>query len=133
MAELADNFAQHSKKTVAALTLQLYPKLGMLRVAIGDCGIGIRQSLAMNPQHSWVAKERHHVAVLEAFKTGVSRKLEGGVGFTDILNGLDDLGGYLRLATGNEYVLVRKGKAKVGDMKFNLPGVQIELHLPIRS
>ena len=41
-----------------------------------------------------------------------------------------ELGGQLRLATGNEYVIVKKDKATAGRMSFNLPGVQIELSLP---
>lgn len=133
VAELVDNFAQHSEKTLAALALQYYPNVRNLRVAIADCGIGIRESLASNPKHKWVANEPHHVAVLEAFKPGISRKREGGVGFTDILDGVNELGGRLSLATGDQYVVVRKGNAKVGDMTFNLPGVQVELFLPGRS
>jgi hypothetical protein len=68
--------------------------------------------------------------VLEAFKPTVSRKPEGGTGFTDVLEGVTELGGQLRLATGNEYVIVKKGKATAGRMSFDLPGVQIELSLP---
>lgn len=130
VSELVDNFAQHSEKTLAALALQYYPKRRCLRVAIADCGIGIRNSLASNPKFKWVANEPHHVAVMEALKAGVSRKREGGMGFIDVLNGVNDLGGRLSLATGSNYVIVRQGNAIIGDMGFTLPGVQIELFLP---
>jgi anti-sigma regulatory factor (Ser/Thr protein kinase) len=50
--ELADNFAQHSHRNLGALALQYYPRLGALRIAVADCGIGIRASLSENPKHS---------------------------------------------------------------------------------
>jgi len=128
--ELVDNFAQHSGQNLAAPTFQFYPTPRNLLIAIADCGIGIRESLASNPKYAWLAERPHHVAVLEAFKPTVSRKPEGGTGFTDVLEGVTELGGQLRLATGNEYVIVKKGKATAGRMSFDLPGVQIELSLP---
>jgi len=132
VSELVDNFAQHSGKTLAAFTFQYYPRKENLLIAIADCGVGIRKSLSSNPKYASLANKAHYVAVLEAFKAGVSRKAEGGTGFTDILEGVSDLGGQLRLATGNEYVIVRKGKVSVGDMTCDLPGVQIEIFLPER-
>ncbi|MBM4296703.1 MAG: ATP-binding protein [Deltaproteobacteria bacterium] len=133
VSELVDNFAQHSGQILAALTLQFYPTPRNLLIAIADCGIGIKESLASNPRYSWLAEQPHHVAVLEAFKPTVSRKPEGGTGFTDVLEGVTELGGQLRLATGNEYIIVKKGKAVAGQLSFDLPGVQIELSLPERK
>lgn len=132
ISELVDNFAQHSRKNLAALTLQYYPRIGSLRIAVGDCGIGIRKSLSSNRKYAWLAKMPHYRAALEALKPGVSRKAQGGTGFTDVLDGIADLGGQLRLATGDEYIMVRSGKATYGPMNFNLPGVQLELFLPGR-
>lgn len=130
VAELVDNFAQHSYRHLAALALQFYPRLGTLRLAIGDCGVGIRESLLENPKHGWLEDQPHHVAAKEALKAGISRKPEGGVGFVDVLNGIDELGGQLLLATGNEYISVRKGRIAHGGMRYDLTGVQIELVLP---
>ncbi len=130
VSELVDNFAQHSGKNLAALALQYYPRLGALRLAIADCGMGIRASLSANRKHSWLQGEAHHVAAMEALKAGVSRKFQGGTGFIDVLNGVDELRGVLRLATGDEYILVRRGRAAYGLMNYNLPGVQIEISFP---
>src|SRR5688572_7613923 len=38
VAELVDNFAQHSRKILAALTLQYYPRKANLSIAVADCG-----------------------------------------------------------------------------------------------
>jgi hypothetical protein len=132
VSEVVDNFAQHSGKNLAALALQYYPRLGVLKIGIADCGIGIKASLCENPDHSWLDSEPHHVCALEALKLGVSRKPpgQGGVGFVDVLDGIDELGGVLRLATGDEYITVRKKQALWGQMKYDMPGVQIELSFP---
>ena len=132
VSELVDNFAQHSGKKLAALALQYYPRLGALRISIADCGIGIRASLSENPKHRWLENEPHHISALEALKLGVSRKPrgQGGVGFLDVLDGIDELGGLLRLATGDEYITIRKKQPTWGQMHYDLPGVQIELSFP---
>ena len=49
--ELVDNFQQHSNEQEAVCCLQLYPTLGRLDFAIGDCGIGIRKSLGLGSNH----------------------------------------------------------------------------------
>lgn len=133
IAELVDNFAQHARRQFAALALQYYPSLQILRVALADCGVGIRASLSENPQHRWLLNRPHHIAAIEALTPGVSRKHEGGIGFLDILNGVDDLSGVLFLATGDEYIRVRRRKVTHGPMHFDLSGVQIELRLPVGS
>lgn len=132
ISELVDNFAQHSKRNLAALALQYYPQPGNLMIAVGDCGVGIRSSLASNRKYAWLKKEPNYIAALEALKPGVSRKPQGGTGFTDVLDGVADLGGELRLATGDEYISVEKGEANYGAMNFDLPGVQLEISLPGR-
>lgn len=129
--ELVDNFAQHSCRNLGALALQYYPRLRALRVAVADCGIGIRASLAENPQHRWLRNEPHHTAALEAFQECVSRKPQGGIGFLDVRNAVDEMGGQLLLSTGDEYISIRKRQVAFGGgMHYDLPGVQIELFLP---
>lgn len=132
ISELVDNFAQHSKRNFAALALQYYPQPGTLMIAVGDCGVGIRSSLASNRKYAWLKDKPHYIAALEALKPGVSRKAQGGTGFTDVRDGVADLGGELRLATGDEYISVEKGDASYGAMNFDLPGVQLEISLPGR-
>lgn len=130
VSELVDNFAQHSQRNLAALALQYFPRRGSMSLAIADCGVGIRASVSDNPKYRWLEKEPHHTAALEALKPGVSRKPEGGIGFVDVLDGVEEFGGQLRLATGDEYIIVRKRRATYGPMHHNLPGVQIELLIP---
>lgn len=44
VAEIIDNFVQHSGELLAVMTFQYYPKNQVLVVAIGDCGIGIKKA-----------------------------------------------------------------------------------------
>lgn len=130
VSELVDNFARHSEKNLAALTLQYYPNRQNFLIAIGDSGIGIRASLSSNPAYSWLSNESHSRAVIEAFKPGVSRT-EGGMGLTEVLDDVMELHGQVRVATGGEYVIVRQGRrAQAGKFPFALPGVQVEIFLP---
>jgi hypothetical protein len=129
--ELVDNFAQHSQKSLAAIALQYYPNPRQLRVGIGDCGQGIRASLGANPRYHRLLREPHRVAIVEAIKPGVTAKAEGGVGFTDIINGVNDLRGILHLCTGDAYLEIRSGRpTTTGPMAFDLPGVQVDLFVP---
>ncbi|HEY1267845.1 MAG TPA: hypothetical protein VGH16_11360 [Candidatus Binatia bacterium] len=131
ISELVDNFTQHSNRSLAALAIQYYPRARSVTIAIGDCGIGIRASLCENPRHAWLADYPHHIAIQQALTPGVSRKMAGGIGFTDVLDGVADLRGVLRIATGDAYIVVRRGlRATYGYMNYHLPGVQLELVLP---
>lgn len=126
VAELIQNFVDHAGKQMAAFMVQYYPKNQTFSIAIGDCGRGIRARLSSLPQYEYLQTRPHREAVIKAFEYGVSSKPAGGAGFSTILEGVAALDGEFRLATGNEYVVVSKGKQRAGPMGFLLPGVQIE-------
>ncbi len=133
VAELVNNFARHAKGPLAALAMQWYPRLHIIRLAIGDCGIGIRQSLSSNPKYAHLAVKPHHEVVWQAFQAGVSRSREGGFGLTTVLENVEELGGSLALASGDGYV--RKSLSRpfrYGNMAFDLSGVQIEVLIPTK-
>lgn len=129
-AELIDNFAQHSERNLAAFMLQYYPTKHRVVLAIGDCGTGIRESLASVERYHHVASQPHWEAALLAFEPQVTRKSEGGTGLTDVRATIIEMGGNLVLATGNGYVHVASGETEYGAMAYDLPGVQIELTSP---
>ena len=128
--ELVDNFAQHSGSSLAACTMQYYPAVRRVDFAIGDCGIGIRGSLASNPTYVRVGGWEHSEAALVAFDPLVSRKPEGGMGLTGVREAIITSRGLLVLATGDGWVRI-DGKVsevvEVGRMEIDLPGVLIEL------
>lgn len=133
MSELVDNFAQHSERTLAAVAMQYYPNLRYVSLSIGDCGVGIRSSLASNPKHSHIAQVPHHQAALEAFEPLVSRRAEGGTGLTEVREQTIKLGGSLILATGDGYVTIDQKGTRFGPMAYDLSGVQIQLGFPERK
>ena len=132
--ELVDNFHQHSDQQFAACCLQVYPKLKRLDFAIGDCGIGIRESLAQNSGFKHLDSWQHVDAALEAFKDGVTSRIGGGgTGLGTVRENILELGGQMFLSTGNAWV---QFGAKIldgfryGEYENDLPGVQIEVSIP---
>lgn len=132
VAELVDNFAQHSQRSLAACAMQYYPAIRRVVFAIGDCGIGIRGSLALNPRYAYLAQRPHHEAADLAFQPLVSRKQEGGTGLTEVADAVTAAKGRLLLSTGDGYVRIESGRKEIGRMALDLPGVQIELSLSER-
>ncbi len=132
VSELVDNFAQHSQRSLAACAMQYYPASGRVVFAIGDCGIGLRGSLALNPRYAYLAQRPHHEAADLAFQPLVSRKLEGGTGLTEVADAVTAAKGRLLLSTGDGYVRIESGRKEIGRMALDLPGVQTELSLSER-
>ena len=103
-----------------------------VKIALGDCGVGIRKSLASQPKYSYLRLRSDFTAALKAFEPLVSRKQEGGMGLVDVKEGIQELGGDLTLSTGKGYVQFRGARTYYGEMAYNLPGVQIDLSIPER-
>ncbi len=144
ISELVDNFAQHSESFLGAFAMQYYPpkrfggirptSRGRVEIAIGDCGIGIRTSLARNELHARVLNEPHHVAIRRALEPLVSTRAEGGTGLTEVRAIARRIRGVLRLTSGDGYyIMSRSGIEMYGTTASNLSGVQIQLTIPERS
>lgn len=133
LSELVDNFAQHSGKTLGVFAMQWYPKNHQIVLAIGDCGVGIRSSLSSSAKHAYLSQASHREAALKAFEPLVTCRQEGGMGLTEAREGVLELGGSLLLATGDGYVIINGSGTRVGEMNYDLPGVQIELSFPERT
>lgn len=130
MCELVDNFALHSRCVLAVVAMQYYPNLHRIIFSVGDCGIGIRSSLASNPIFGFLSDRPHYEAALKAFEPLVSRMSEGGTGLTEVKEEIINLNGRLTLATGDGYVIIEKENTRYGQMAYDLPGVQIQLSFP---
>lgn len=131
--EIVDNFAMHSECALATVAMQYYPNLHRIVIAVGDCGIGIRASLISNPKYSYMMNSPHCEVALKAFEPLVSRLSEGGTGLMEARDGTLELGGVLTLATGDGYVIIRKGGYNFGRMAYDLTGVQMSFSIPERS
>ena len=133
VSELVDNFSQHSETKLAACALQWYPRKKRLDFAIGDCGIGIRRSLAQNPSLRHIQYVSHSEAAERAFQEGVGRRPQGGMGLADVRANVDELNGRLLLSTGDGWLLVDSSGGRIGKQACDLPGVQIEVSVPAES
>lgn len=133
--ELVDNFSRHSGEQLAACAMQLYSARAELHFAVGDCGVGIRGSLARNPKYADLSGAPHHEAAVKALEDGVTGSSEGGTGFGTVLGAVLDLGGQMSLCTGDGWVRIESGRQGVqfGTMRYNLPGVQVEVIMPVEG
>ena len=130
ISELVDNFSQHSGEDLAACAVQWYPNDRRLDFAIGDCGIGIRSSLAKNYRYRDLITKDHAEAAVKALEPGVGRKSEGGMGLTEVSEEVASSGGSLFLSTGDGWVQVTSDEVRSGNQLYDLPGVQVELTVP---
>ena len=133
VSELVDNFERHSRSehTLAAIAVQYYPNMKRLDIAIGDCGVGIRTSLADNPQYGYLANHSHHDAIREAFKPLVSGRIQGGgMGLSEVKDTIQDMNGSLILSSGDGYFKMNANAEEYGLMYYDLSGVQVSLSVP---
>ena len=133
--ELVDNFSRHSGQQLASCAMQLYPTRGELHFAVGDCGVGIRSSLAMNPRYEGLSSAPHHEAAAKALEDGVTGSSEGGTGFGTVRGDVLELGGKMTLRTGDGWVHIEADREDVqsGTMRYDLPGVQVEVVIPVEG
>jgi len=129
--ELVDNFSRHSEQTLGAFMMQYYPNAEQLILAVADCGIGIRASLSTNPKYAYLSSRPHHEALAKAFEPLVTRFEEGGMGLKDVRDEIQQLDGTFILSTGDAYVKFTNQREEIGSMAYELPGVQIELTIPV--
>ena len=133
--ELVDNFRRHSEHGVGACAFQYYPQLGSLRFAVGDCGIGIRESLSRNPRYSSIRNQTDEAAAKLALDEGVSGHVEGGTGFSTIIDGVRELRGRFYLSTGNawlrHYHSYSRDKVIAKTTAYGFPGVRAEFQIPV--
>ena len=130
VSEIVDNFAQHSGRILGVFATQYYPQSNRLTLAFGDCGVGIRESLSSNPNYSYLADGTHRDAVVTAFEPLISRRPEGGMGLTEVHEGIIDLGGTLFLSTGDAHVQIKGRSFTTGESLYDFAGVQIGLSFP---
>ncbi len=73
VSELVDNFAQHAGTNLpATFTMQWFPNHRHLTIALGDCGLGIRQTLQRNEEYAHVADFTDEDAIALALRQRVS-------------------------------------------------------------
>lgn len=132
VSELVDNFAQHAGTNLpAAFTMQWFPALKYLTIALGDCGLGIRQTLQRNQQYAHVAGIPDQDAIALALEQRVSCQPDHGMGLTEVVESVLATKGSLTIASGSGRVIIdSEGKLYRKQQKFDLPGVQLAVHFP---
>lgn len=132
--ELIDNAVRHSRSHInapACMIFQLFPDDHYVEVALADSGVGIRQNLSAKYH---VSNDR--AAVVRAFEDGVTSKDEGGTGLSTIMENVERLDGSLFLSTGEGYVIANhttKYNLMSSTADYNLPGVQVQITIPLQG
>ena len=132
VAELVDNFVhaiQRQRRQRAWFSA--IPGLSGVDLALGDCGIGILQSLSKNSRYRYIEKKSHMDAASLAFQEKVGSGVEGGMGLSTVRENVVQMKGSMFLSTGDGWVFVGRGLEEVGDQAYDLPGVQIEVSIPL--
>ena len=129
VAELVDNFVQHAQKPFGVITAQYYPTKRQFRVALADCGIGIKESLCRSNKYPEVAEMPHSDAIAKAFEPLVTCKHEGGMGFDYVRDIVSSLAGTLFLSSfdGCVYLNEKGILYTLPPSPYALPGVHAEL------
>ncbi len=129
VAELVDNFVQHALKPYGVITAQYYPTRHQLRVALADCGVGIKESLGESNKYPEIASMTHSEAIVKAFEPMVTRKTEGGMGFDYVRDIVTQHKGTLFLSSfdGSVYLDGRGTLYVLPPSPYSLPGVHAEL------
>lgn len=126
--ELADNFVAHSGENLGVLTAQYFPRVGRATLVVGDCGCGIRNSLASNREFAYIEDHSDCDAIELALKEGVSCRGEGGMGLSEIADQVKRIGGTLSIFSGTGHVEIRPHDVR-RSTKPHFPGVQVQVDL----
>lgn len=118
VSELANNVSQHAKKPGFAMA-QYNGQADLIRVAIADSGIGIRQSFAATGSPHWGSGLTDAEALALALQPKVSSKghlttpwgasINAGVGLTLLKEFCMETGGSFFIASGNASLLLTPG------------------------
>lgn len=129
VAELVDNFVQHALQPYGVITAQYYPTRHQFRVALADCGVGIRESLSRSNKYPETADMAHSAAIVKAFEPLVTCKAEGGMGFDYVRDIVTQFKGTLFLSSfdGSVYLDGSGTLYVLPPSPYPLPGVHIEL------
>jgi anti-sigma regulatory factor (Ser/Thr protein kinase) len=110
--ELINNVIQHARGPGYA-AVQVYPQSGLVRIAVADCGIGIRRSFEESQPPFWDPAMSHLDAVRTALQPRVSSKMHlsqawgetinAGVGLSVLKQVARNADGLFTLISGNGF------------------------------
>jgi len=122
ISELANNVVQHSQSDGFVLA-QKYPKEGIVRLAISDYGIGIRESFEMNSPPEWKSEWDDLQTIKHSLKTKISSKIHLTSGWGEPVNagvGLSLLQELARVTNGDFVINQVGGVSSSGICWHNL-------------
>jgi hypothetical protein len=144
LAELLENFSSHAQSdSLGFVCAQYYPPrkrknrsqtAAAIEIAIADTGIGIERSLAAVPElHVRIGAGENPCEL--ATQLGVTSKPEhhAGIGLWLARRLLEINEGTLGLASGNHWLMSRRGTTRHGKLDFTWPGTFVGLRLTLQG
>ncbi|MBU1024322.1 hypothetical protein KKB99_08590, partial [bacterium] len=131
--ELLDNARIHTVEPFYYMRCHYSKDKNYFDVAIGEVGLGIKNTLVKNSTYSYLRSEHHMRAISKAFEPMVSGKSESrGTGLSEVHDYFfDNKQHLLFLSSGDGYYLIKheNGDTQIqsGNLRYNLTGVQILL------
>lgn len=131
MSEIMDNCFAHARVTgplPGVACAQSWPAANLVQIALADSGIGIRSSLAENPELIEALENRNSCELATEF--GVTSKPgqgHAGYGLALARQLLERAGGRLIVVSGNEYVQAHGAHLQYGQIRPTLAGTLVVL------
>jgi len=133
VSEITDNIKSHAIYPFMFMRCNYSPLDKFFDIAIGDIGLGIRNTLIKKNEYSYLASLTHREAIVKAFDARVTSKADArGLGLTMVSDYfIEEPKGILFLCSGDGYYMVNYkevGEASSsGNLKYNIDGVQVLL------
>jgi hypothetical protein len=99
--ELADNALTHGKATCYTIVQRIGTKGKRIAIGLGDLGIGIPQTLKLNPKYSSLSDRAAFVMAFRPYVSGWGDEYKRGKGLTDIVKIVAGNRGMLRVESGS--------------------------------
>jgi len=123
--ELISNVERHSGTGRASVIAQTHKDC--VRIAVGDVGIGVRESLERTGTHDLQGKSDHEV-LRYATQPGITASPgHGGMGLATIADAIRLYGRAVHLASGRGVFSVFRGRESGADGAFAVPGTIVEV------
>ena len=130
--EIMYNVAAHAKSPVGGFVVgQVYPKINVMRICFVDVGVGIRCSLARNPEY--VSLKSDEEAVLLAIEESVTSlpSKHSGLGLSEVAEFVKENEGLMTIISHKAYVEVgHRNSSRELDVGF--PGTIVNLKIKLK-
>lgn len=136
ISEVTQNSLDHGGGAPSFLAMQVYGRgaAQFLQIGVADCGVGLRASLASNPEYASLPSDAQAIRAAVELGTSAYQDPTHGTGLYHLLQIAQENKGSVQIRSGQAKAIYRwdRGKAWIFQVA-QVPGAQIELSLGRRA